>query len=94
MASPSTPEAHRRYYGQFVDNRTKTRLLASISKKEILASTDEYFNDIPLRRWDALVPGCPGSAGFAAAGDCYTLGGGVCMLKEAARQIKEKAYKP
>ena len=79
--------AHRQYYGQFVDNRTKQRVLSGIGLAALKKSTDPHFNDIPLNKWDNLVPHCPGSSGFAKAGDYYTLGGGVCLLKEAARQI-------
>ena len=81
--------AHRRYYGQFVNASTKSRVVSVIGKDRLLASTDPHMNDIPLKEWDALVPGLPGSAGFAKAGDYYTLSGGVCLAKEAARQYVE-----
>jgi hypothetical protein len=42
-----------------------------------------------LREWDALVPKLPGSGGFTRAGDYYTKANGVCLAKEAARQIIE-----
>lgn len=81
--------AHRRYYGQFVTNGTKRRVLQVIGLDRILASTDPHFNDIALCLWDKLTPQLPGSLGFAKAGDYYTLGNGVCLAKEAARQIRE-----
>ena len=82
--------SHREYYGQFVTNGTKRLVINGIGIEAIQASTDPYFNDIPLDLWDRLVPGCPGSSKFKGAGDYYTLAGGVCLLKEAARQIKER----
>ncbi len=80
---------HREYYGQFVNAGTKARVLSGIGLEALKKSTDPHFNDIPLHKWDRLVPKCPGSAGFAKAGDYYTLADGVSLLKEAARQILE-----
>lgn len=80
---------HRQYYGQFVNEGTKQLVLTRIGKARLLESKDEHMNDIPLGMWDRLVPRAPGSGKFKEAGDYYTLSGGVCMLKEAARQIIE-----
>lgn len=82
-------EAHRRYFGQFVTPGTISRVVNTIGADRIRASTDPHMNDIPLKLWDALAPGLPGSSGFAKAGDYYTLGNGVCLAKEAARQWRE-----
>jgi hypothetical protein len=82
--------AHRRFYGQFVTPSTIARVVNLIGKNRLLASTDEHMNDIPLDLWDRLVSGLPGSAGFVKAGDYYTISGGVCLAKEAARQWVEK----
>ena len=84
---PST--AHRRYFGQFVTDGTKSRVLSAIGLDRLKASTDPHLNDIPLKIWDQLTPQLPGSAGFSKAGDYYTLANGVCLAKEAARQIIE-----
>lgn len=81
--------AHRKYYGQFVTDGTKYRVLSGIGLDKILASTNEHFNDIPLHLWDKLTHQLPGSSKFKDAGDYYTLANGVCLLKEAARQIVE-----
>ena len=80
---------HRQYYGQFVTPATKAHVLRGIGLAELKNSNDPYFNDIPLHKWDGLVANCPGSATFSKAGDYYTLAGGICLLKEAARQILE-----
>lgn len=81
--------AHRRYFGQFVTNGTKARVLQFIGLDRLMQSTDPHLNDIPLTLWDQLTPALPGSASFAKAGDYYTLANGVCLAKEAARQIIE-----
>lgn len=83
------PAAHRRYFCQFVTDRTKDRVMQSIGLDRLMSSTDPHLNDIPLPLWDRLTPHLPGSAGFAKAGDYYTLANGVCLAKEAARQIIE-----
>lgn len=84
-----TLTAHRRYFGQFVNGQTIARVVSAIGADRLLASKDRHFNDIPLSEWDRLVPNLPGSGGFAKAGDYYTLGNGVCLAKEAARQYIE-----
>lgn len=81
--------AHRRYFGQFVTPGTKARVLQFIGMDRLLASKDPHLNDIPLPLWDKLTPALPGSGGFSKAGDYYTLANGVCLAKEAARQIIE-----
>lgn len=45
---------HRKYWAQFVNDNVKRYLLSSISKEELLKSTDPHLNDIKLARWDAL----------------------------------------
>jgi hypothetical protein len=82
--------AHRRYFGQFVTPRTIRRVVQAIGADRIMASTDEHMNDIPLHLWDRLVPGLPGSHRLKEAGDFYSLAGGVCLAKEAARQWLEQ----
>ena len=81
--------AHRRYYGQFVNQRTINAVVRAIGSDRLLASTDPHFNDIPLAQWDRLVGSLPLAASLRDAGDYLTLGGGVCIAKEAARQYVE-----
>jgi hypothetical protein len=84
------PAAQRRYNAQFVTAQTKSALLLNITKAEILASTNLHFNDIPLKRWDN-VPLFYDRTMMTKAGDYLTQAGKVCILKEAAQQIKEAA---
>lgn len=81
--------AHRRYYGQFVNERTIAYVVRAIGADRLLGSTDPHFNDIPLPEWDNLVRYLPLAASLRDAGDYMTLGGGVCIAKEAARQYVE-----
>ena len=81
---------HRQYYGQFVNDNVKLMVIDKIGIKRILNSKDEHFNDIPITIWDNI--GLPYGIGelLKSAQDFYTLAGQVCILKESARQIKEK----
>lgn len=83
---------HREYYSQFVTPKVKQLVLRRIGRKELLRSTDPHLNDIELDRWDRLVCQIDGAAVtlLHEAGDSLSLGAGVCMLKEAARQIIEE----
>jgi hypothetical protein len=83
-------QAHRRYFGQLVSERTIQYVLTRIVPERIRASQDRHFKDIPLKEWERLTHDLPGSYGFGALGDYYTLANGVCLAKEAALQWKEK----
>lgn len=96
---------HRQYYAQFVTEEIKRAVLFRIGKERILNSTDPYFNDIPLKMWDSIYsrprPGYNQTGDviitdtfglrplFEEAGEFITPGSIVCVLKEAAQQIKE-----
>lgn len=43
---------HQEYYGQFSSPNVVASVAAYIGPKNLLASTDEHLNDIPLRIWD------------------------------------------
>jgi len=84
--------SHRAYYAQFVSDEVRRLVVRGIGVQEIRASTDRVFNDIPLRHWDALVRQLPRAvvAQLKEAGDWLSLGTGVCILKEAARQLRDQ----
>ena len=87
-------QAHRTYYSQFVDERVLT-LVSRRWDVEFLVEQyayDKHLNCIPLNHWDALVNRLPTTVPkkMEELGDYLTLGGGVCVLKEAARQLVEK----
>jgi len=81
---------HSEYYGQFVA-ASHFALLNQFHEK-IKNSTEKYFNDIPLSFWDWLALPAPTytERKMKEAGDYVTRAGAVCVIKEAARQLKEK----
>lgn len=92
--------SHREYYGQFVSQATINWVVRCIGDAKIMASTNRYFNDIPLHLWDNaawsgdlkkgnLKRVIPVGAKIADFGDVWTAAGMVCVAKEAARQYKE-----
>lgn len=86
---PEGTALHRRFYAQFVNDQTINHVLRHISGDKLLASTDESFNDIPMREWDNAAIHPPMAIKFAAVGDFPSAAGLVCVLKEAARQYVE-----
>ena len=81
---------HRQYYGQFVTDATKQRVLRCIGETRLMASTDEHLNDIPLEKWDSLGPAGSRDNWNATRGDWPSLAGAVCIHKEAAHQLIEE----
>jgi len=92
--------SHNEYYAQFVTSAVIETVKRHIGEDKIAASTDEYFNDIPLHQWDMLeramrhtmdekafkALACP----EAPSGQIYwSLCDAVCIAKQAARMIKE-----
>lgn len=95
MAHP--PRAtHREFYGAVVE----TAGIAFqdpgdplvLRAQRALANGDEHLNTIPLEGWDrmALVYSSQIGRALKLHGDGYSLGGGVCVLKEAVRQAVER----
>ena len=81
---------HDEYYGQFVDDGVKKRVLSHISAQELLSSNDPHFNDISLQRWDRIGMTSATAKKLRAAGDYLTLAGSVCIAKAAARLISKR----
>lgn len=84
--------AHRAYYAQFVTQNTLDLVERTFSKACLKKSEDPHFNDISLRRWDAKAYYAitkPIEKKLRELGDYPTLAGAVCILKEAAQQIRE-----
>jgi spermidine/putrescine-binding protein len=89
---------HQVYYEQFATPEVIALVKRHIGVDRIKASTDEWFNDIPLGRWDAI-SGYPGDviAALNASNASTTREGRgwhsmsdlVCIVKAAARMIKE-----
>jgi len=94
-------DAHRAFYAQFVTPATLELVESRIGLKAIQSSNDPHFNDIPLAKWDAIwirrignrmriYPGAIVEALLKEAGENNSASTGVCILKEAAQQIKER----
>ena len=83
---------YQAYYGQFVNNTYKTRVLGRIGLSQLVASRDPSFNDIPLAEWDRIASYgglAETTSKMEECGDYLTLAGHICILKEAARQLVE-----
>ncbi len=89
LDSSDTMALHRRYHAQFVNESTKLSVTNTIGLDRLKASTDPHLNDIPLREWDELTHFLPISHVWKEVGDRPSLGGLVCIAKEAARQVLE-----
>jgi hypothetical protein len=85
---------HRQYYGQFVTEAVKTHVGERIGEDKIKLSQDEHMNDIPLSLWFMWTPTIQTLCSRAVCkvdpcGLCaWTF---VCIMKEAARQIKQES---
>ena len=78
---------HREYYSQFVTPSIIDAVKKYIGVDRINKSMNPHLNNIRLGEWDSLVSYV--HADFKFYGDSITLSGCVCVLKEAAKQIKE-----
>lgn len=82
---------HEAYYGQFINETVKLRLLQGIGRDRILNSLDVHFNDIPTRDWD-LLPACASMAvEMKSTGTFLSQVDKTCIYKEAARQLRAEA---
>jgi hypothetical protein len=78
--------SHKEYYSQFVNEQIKELIIKNL--RGYKKSKDENLNDIPLREWDMLAGQLSAvETKLSEAGDYLTLAGGVCILKEAYREI-------
>lgn len=93
--------SHQEYYGQFVNDAVKGVVARTIGVDVIRASRDPHFNDIALRRWDAITDSVRHAIDATAwkhAQDTYSdrtkfywsLSDSVCIAKAAARIIQDE----
>lgn len=83
---------HREYYAQFVTEQIRDLVRHGVGIERIKKSTDKHFNDIPLHIWDCLASNNRYALAISKSENGqkdFSLGSSVCILKEAARQIKE-----
>ena len=82
---------HEEYYGQLVTQGMKEHVARALPQS-LARSTDPHFNDIPLATWDRIGFVYRGlGPEFKKLGDFMSSAGLVCVLKEAARQVKEES---
>lgn len=80
---------HAEYYGQLVTQGMKDHITRAIPQS-LARSTDPHFNDISLATWDRIGSMYHGlGPEFKKLGDFMSSAGLVCVLKEAARQVKD-----
>jgi len=86
------------YYNQYVTPEIKAIVENGIKdyefKSHVRQTKNPHLNDIPLHKWDRMVPYIPRSTReqLKQAGDWLSLAVGVCILKAAARQIITEKY--
>ena len=80
--------SHEAYYAQFVTASLVQRVIGAFGKEKLIEGKNKSFNNIPLKKWDALSSTMPNSVftKMKECGDYLTLAGTICILKEAARQ--------
>jgi hypothetical protein len=83
---------HREYYAQFVSSDTlaKVKRRFGIDKLVEAYGKDASFNTIPLSTWDILSYKPLLKIPMKLCDDYLTVSGGVCIFKEAAKQLVEK----
>ena len=102
-------KGHRAYYAQFVTASARELVKRTVGMDALLASQDAFMNDIPLAVWDRMAGGSGRAGQgdsrvyhiprhvpmglIREAGEGYSLSTGVCIVKEAARQLVDEARK-
>lgn len=84
---------HRRYYGQFVTMPIYHMVKRHFTVERLVRCSDQrYFNTIPLHHWHMLVIAAKSMTDrqlIKTTSEGWSDATGVCILKEAARQIVE-----
>ena len=86
------PAMHRAYYGEIAIAAKLTIPNDIVERsRKALANGDTALNTIPLGTWDAMAMGREHQLRpiMKQRGDSYSLGTGVCAVKEAARLYVE-----
>lgn len=80
--------SHDAYYGEIAGELGYRFPAADIEKFKRALETDAHMNNIPLAWWDAQAVGLQSAIAriLKPRGDHYSLAGGVCTLKAAARK--------
>lgn len=84
---------HDQYYSQFITDSILALVEQRIGLDNILDSTDEWFNDIQLTRWDELafyIKSLVNPQVLTEAEEGWSMSTGVCIGKQAAKMLREK----
>jgi len=84
--------SHRTYYAQFVNPAVVAMVKRAFTVERLVRCSDQdYFNTIPLHRWDSMAMAAQAQSKQLRkdTGEGLSLTTGVCILKEAARQLVE-----
>jgi hypothetical protein len=85
--------SHRTYYAQFVNKAVMGVVERRFTTERLVRCSDqEYFNTIPLHQWDQLTPAVQAFTDRQMLRDAvegWSLSTGVCIAKEAGRQLVE-----
>ena len=88
---------HREFYSQFVTDSMKQSISAyfGIEKLKKAFEENKHFNSLKLESWDSLAFSCcqhnyTVKEALKEAKHSYSLSTGVCIMKEAAKQIIEE----
>lgn len=98
---------HHEYNAQFLNDRVRELVIRRIGKGRIEASQDEWFNDIPLREWDALNDSIKDLCNHDVRREIEPVGKGYfmwslshavsiakCVAREVRNAYQSKAQKP
>ena len=89
---------HHEYYIQFATKASRDLVLRTIGAEAIMASNDPHFNDIPLKRWDAMHDTLRGTINQRLKGQAenfeirrfgWSMSDAVCVAKAIAQEYKE-----
>lgn len=82
---------HSDYYAQFVTDALFHAVARNFTVERLVRCSDQlWFNTIPLHLWDRLEPLCKcmvSKSMLLHAHETWSSATGVCILKEAARQV-------
>ena len=82
--------SHREFFAQFVDQAIIQLVHNLVGTGRVMSSKDEWFRDIHAKKWRSIARFVPATPIFRANGSGgVSISDRVCVLKEAASQIRE-----
>ena len=84
---------HDQYYSQFITDGIMALVERRLGLDAILDSVDEWFNDIPLKRWNDLsfyIKPMIDIQTLIKTQEGWSMSTGVCIGKQAAKMLRDK----